>query len=78
VLATIDTDLALVAAALLGCLALPASLAAYADSRVPWFGLVLLLAGAGSYALAWQARGTPPLPAELPEAFFRVLARLIG
>ncbi|EAQ03702.1 hypothetical protein OB2597_10681 [Pseudooceanicola batsensis HTCC2597] len=72
-----DNDLILVAGLVVLMLAIPSAVSAFADRRPPWTALVVIILGAGVVAFAWQGHPAGMTLAEVPQAIFRVLARVI-
>ncbi len=73
-----DTDLALTIGIVLLVLAVPASLAAWAESRMPRIGLVLLIGAVGFGLFALIASPEGYAPADIPGVMLGVLARLVN
>ena len=73
-----QTDLFLVAGIVIASLAVLSVLAAFADSRLSRGGLLMLLAGAALVALALTQRPGGYRLAEVPDAFYRVIGRVLN
>lgn len=73
-----NTDLYLVIGLTLGALAIPSMVAAYSDRRAPILGAVILLIGIGLVVLAVARRPGGYPPADIPQAFYRVIGQLIN
>ncbi|MFW2589297.1 hypothetical protein [Sagittula sp. SSi028] len=70
-----DPDTALISGAFLLILSVPSLLAAWANERFPFVGLLLLIGGLGLGIWAWQETGGYTAD-QMPEVFFRVLGRI--
>ncbi|MFV0491970.1 MAG: hypothetical protein ACK5M4_09140 [Pseudorhodobacter sp.] len=73
-----DPDFLLVIGILLAVFAIPAMLSAYAEGMKPRGGAVTALLAAGLILLAFQQKpGGYDLP-DIPNAFYRVIAQILG
>ena len=73
-----DTDLFLAGGLLLLVVALPSMLSAWADSRVPQIGLLLLVCGAGLVGFALLANPEGYRLGDVPTVLLEVFARLVN
>ena len=73
-----DNDLVLVLGVLIGGFSIPMILSAYAESRPPRAGTVLFVIGAGLIVAAIVLHPTGYQFSDLPDAFVRVIARVIN
>ncbi|MDP4033275.1 MAG: hypothetical protein Q8P60_10565 [Pseudorhodobacter sp.] len=73
-----NSDLYLVIGLTLGALAIPSLLSAYSDSRAPRAGAVLLLIAGVLVVLAVTGKPGGYAINDIPQAFFRVIGRLIN
>ena len=73
-----DTDLRLVAGLLVCVLAIPTLLSAFAESRPPRAGAIMVLIGGVLLALALTQKPSGYTFAEVPEVVFRVIGRFIN
>lgn len=55
-------------------LAVPRSVAAYAQARAPWDGAAIALAGLFAVAIAWLRADPAYALGDVPQVFYRVLA----
>ena len=70
-----DTDLYLVIGIVAFVLAIPSLLSAFAESRPPRAGAILVLIGGVLVAVALTNRGSGYSFAEIPDVFMRVIGR---
>ena len=73
-----DADLLLVIGVTLGALSIPSFLNGYVESRLPRFAVLLLVAGIVLITLAVMTRPGGYAVQDVPEAFIRVIARIIN
>ncbi len=73
-----DTDLMLVVGLLVCVLAIPTLLSAFAESRPPRAGAIMVLIGGVLLALALTQKPSGYTFAEVPEVVFRVIGRFIN
>ncbi len=73
-----DTDLVLVIGVVLGVLAVPALVAAFADGRPPRSAAILVMVAAALIVLAIHNRPAGYRFDELPDAFVRVIGRYLN
>lgn len=73
-----DTDLMLVVGLLVCVLAIPTLLSAFAESRLPRAGAIMVLIGGVLLALALTQKPSGYTFAEVPEVVFRVIGRFIN
>jgi hypothetical protein len=74
----IDSDLYLVLGVIVSAFAIPSVLSAIADSRPPRAAAVVVVIGGGLILLALLSKPGGYAAAQLPEAFARVLARVLN
>lgn len=74
----IDSDLFLVMGVIVGAFAVPAVIAAFADSRPPRAAAIAVLVGGGLILLAFLSKPGGYVPGQIPEVFARVLARILN
>ncbi|MGD9916741.1 MAG: hypothetical protein AB7U46_01895 [Paenirhodobacter sp.] len=72
----LDSDQFLVLGIIVAAFAIPAVISAFSDSRPPRAAALAVLVGGGLILLAFLSRPGGYTPAEIPEAFARVLARM--
>lgn len=72
-----DTDLILVTGLAVLMLSIPSALAAFAERRTPWTGLVVVIIGAGIFGYGWHNHPEGMSFAEVPHVIIRVLARVL-
>ena len=73
-----DTDLMLVVGLFICALAIPSLLSAFAESRPPRAGAIMVLIGGVLLALALTQKPSGYTFAEVPEVVFRVIGRFIN
>ncbi|MBZ4023870.1 hypothetical protein CKO11_15565 [Rhodobacter sp. TJ_12] len=73
-----DADLYLVLGIIVAAFAIPAVISAFADSRPPRAAAIAVLVGGGLILLAFIAHPGGYTPGQIPEAFARVIARLLN
>lgn len=71
-----DPDLFLVIGIIIGVLAIPSLLSAYAESRAPRMGAIFVLISGVLIVLAVKNKAGGYEIAQLPDVFFRVIGRL--
>jgi len=72
-----DTDLILVSGIAVLMLSIPSAVAAFAERRVPWTAMVVVIIGAAIVGYGWQNHPVEMTLAEVPNVIFRVIARVI-
>ncbi len=73
-----DTDLFLVIGLLLAGLSVPSLLSAYADARAPRAASILVLIGGTLIVVALTQKPGGYTFADIPQAFLRVIARVVN
>jgi hypothetical protein len=73
-----DTDTTLVLGLIIGALAIPSMMAAFADSRPPRLGALLVLISGTLLVIALSRKPDGYAIAEIPQAFVRVLGRFVN
>lgn len=74
----IDADLFLVLGIVVAAFSIPAVLSAFSESRPPRSAAIAVLVGGGLILLAFVAKPGGYAPEQIPEAFTRVVARLLN
>ncbi|MFD2174579.1 hypothetical protein [Rhodobacter lacus] len=74
----LDADIYLVLGIIVSAFAIPGVLSAFAESRPPRSAAVAVLVGGGLILYAFATRPGGYTPAQIPEAFTRVLAEILG
>ena len=72
-----DTDLILVIGIVITVLSFPSLLAAYAESRAPRAGAIMILIGGVLIIVALTRHGQGYTFADIPDVFVRVISRYI-
>ena len=75
---TMDSDLFLVMGIVVAAFAVPAVISAFSDSRPPRAAAIAVLVGGGLILLAFLSKPGGYAPAQIPEVFARVVARLLN
>jgi len=73
-----DTDLMLVLGLVISVLAIPSLLSAFAESRAPRAGAIMVLIGGVLVVVALTQKPSGYTFAEIPEVVFSVIGRLIN
>ncbi len=73
-----DTDLIFVVGTVLTALSIPSILSAYSDSRPPRAAAVILMIGGTLLIVALSQKPGGVTISEIPNIFFRVIARYLG
>ncbi len=73
-----QSDIFLVIGLVLGALAFPSLLNAYSQSRFPRLALLMFLGASVSVIIAFNTRPGGYTFSDIPEAFIRVIALVIG
>ena len=73
-----DTDLTLVIGIVLAALAIPSLLAAFSESRPPRAGAILILIGGILIIVALTQSPTGYRFADIPDAFLRVIGKVVN
>ena len=73
-----DTDLMLVIGLAICTLAIPSLLSAFAESRAPRAGAIMVLIGGVLLALALTQKPSGYTFAEIPDVIFRVIGRFLN
>ncbi len=73
-----DTDLMLVVGLVISVLAIPSLLSAFAESRPPRSGAVMVLIGGVLLAVALTQKPSGYTFAEVPDVVFKVIGRFIN
>lgn len=73
-----DSDLMLVVGLIVGVLSLPALLNAWTEGRAPRAGAIMVMIAIGLIVAATRTKPGGYRVDEVPDAFFRVLGRLLG
>lgn len=72
-----DTDLILFSGFAVLMLSIPSAVASFAEGRVPWTALVVVIVGAGITGYGWQSVPGDMTLAEVPHVIFRMIARVL-
>lgn len=73
-----DTDTTLVLGIIVGCLAIPSIMSAFADSRPPRLGMLLILVSGALLVTAISRKPDGYAVTEIPGAFVRVLGSFLN
>lgn len=77
-MAGVDSDLLLVIGIIVGGFAIPAALSAISDTRPPRAAAVAFVIGGGLILAAFMTKQGGYSAATIPEAFIRVIARILN